>query len=258
MRVLADIQKDFQQYLLESDADIQADIVSTNKMSSDGRLNIYRHAYYSRLLEMFQLDYPVLHALLGNDEFLQLGHQYIDAHPSQFRSIRWFGDKLAIFLKNVQPYANKPFLEEIARFEWLLTETFDSKDETVMLLEDMANIAADSWPTMHFVHHLSVKQTNFQWNITELWKQVQANQTINLIQHEKPLAYLIWRKGYEVQFCSLSPDEAYMLDAMQAGKNFGNICEGLCEWIDENDIAMHAASLLKRYIIDGIVHQVIY
>ncbi len=35
------------------------------------------------------------------------------------------------------------------------------------------------------------------------------------------------------QFVSLSLDEAWAIDAMINGANFGEICEGLCQWVDE-------------------------
>jgi hypothetical protein len=258
MRALAELQKDFQQYLIQGNAIIQAEIISTEKLSATERLDIYRNAYFSRLLEIFCLDYPALHTLLGDDEFMLLTRRYIDSNPSQYRSIRWFGNNLASFMEQRQPYANKPILAEMARFEWLLTEAFDAADEAVMPLENMAMIPFDKWPKMTFRLHTAVKKVNFQWNITQLWKAAEANEPLYPEKHAEPIDYLIWRKEYEVQFSSLSPDEAYMIDSMLTGENFGDICEGLCEWREPEEVAMHAASLLKRYITDGMVRQVVY
>jgi hypothetical protein len=258
MRVLAELQQDFQQYLMQHDAAIQTAIISTEKVSANTRLDIYRNAYYARLFEVFQLDYPTLHTLLGDEEFMLLGRRYIDAHPSQYRSIRWFSSHLATFMETRAPYADKRVLSEMARFEWLLTEAFDASDETVMPLEDMTTIPFDQWPGMCFKMHTAVKRVDFQWNILQLWKEAQAEEPLNMQCHETAISYLIWRKEYEVQFCSLSSDEAYMIDRMLAGTNFGDICEGLCEWLEPEQVAMHAASLLKRFIIDGMVHQVTY
>ena len=258
MRVLAELQKDFQQYLMTDNAAIQVEIISTEKVPASERLDVYRHAYFARLLEVFQLDYPALHALLGDDEFVLLTRRYVDANPSQFRSIRWFGNNLPTFLEQRSPYADKPILAEMARFEWLLTEAFDASDEAVIGIEEMAAIPFEKWPEMCFRMHAVIKKVNFQWNITQLWKAAEADEPLFPEEHAHPISYVIWRKKYEVQFSSLSPDEAYMLDAMMAGRNFSDICEGLCEWFLPEAVAMHAASLLKRYIVDGMVHQVVY
>jgi hypothetical protein len=258
MRGLAELQKDFQQYLMNDNVAIQAEIISTEKVSAEARLDVYRNAYFARLLEVFHLDYPALHTLLGDDEFMLLTRRYVDANPSQFRSIRWFGNNLAAFLAQRKPYADNSILAEMARFEWLLTEAFDATDEAVMPLEEMAAIPFDKWPEMSFRMHTAVKKVDFQWNITQLWKAAEASEPLYPEQHAHLISYLIWRKEYEVQFASLSPDEAYMLDAMVAGTNFGDICEGFCEWFAPEEVAMHAASLLKRYIVDGMVLQVVY
>ncbi|OGI49418.1 MAG: hypothetical protein A3E57_01595 [Candidatus Muproteobacteria bacterium RIFCSPHIGHO2_12_FULL_60_33] len=48
-------------------------------------------------------------------------------------------------------------------------------------------------------------------------------------------------------------DEAWALDAARTGESFATICEGLCEWIDTQNVALHAAGLMKQWIADGIV-----
>jgi len=40
---------------------------------------------------------------------------------------------------------------------------------------------------------------------------------------------------------------------VRAGESFASICEGLVEWIDAQNVALHAAGLLKRWITDGMI-----
>ncbi len=35
---------------------------------------------------------------------------------------------------------------------------------------------------------------------------------------------------------------------------FGEICEGLTEWIDAQNVAGHAATLLKGWVSEGMLH----
>jgi hypothetical protein len=51
-------------------------------------------------------------------------------------------------------------------------------------------------------------------------------------------------------------DEAWALDALIAGQNFADICQGLCEWIDTQHVAAHAAGLLKGWIGDGMIARI--
>ena len=55
-------------------------------------LGIYQHAYRARLVAALRDNHEVLALALGDDAFDAIAQAYIDAHPSRFASIRWFGD----------------------------------------------------------------------------------------------------------------------------------------------------------------------
>jgi hypothetical protein len=258
MRSLKALQTDFQAYVLRQQAGIQAEILGTQAVTVDTRLDIYRHGYYLRLLEVLGIDYPGLRHLLGDHEFELLVRRYSDAQPSTFRSLRWYGDQLAAFLKTTAPYAKQPLLTEMADFEWHLMAAFDATDAPVVAVETMTTIPMERWAEMYFTIHPAVKRLALQWNITALWHAYDAAKKVQPECFPAPIAYVIWRQEYDVQFCSLSVEAAYLLDAMAARQCFGAICEGLCEWFAPHDVAMQAASLLKRFIVAGVVQAVHY
>ena len=97
-------------------------------MPAADRLAIYRNAYQVRLIDALHDTYPILHGLLGDEAWLALGRAYVTAHPSMFRSIRWYGSELADFLANSPLYGDEPILAEVALLEWTLAEVFDAKD----------------------------------------------------------------------------------------------------------------------------------
>ncbi len=257
MRSLMQTQQHFQAYLLQQDSEIASDVLSTEKVPAVLRLDIYRHAYYSRLLDILQQDYSTLHTLLGDQEFFLLGKRYLSAYPSLFRSVRWYGQYLAKFLAEHPPYDDKKILSELANFEWMLTEVFDSPDQHPLALEVMADIPPDNWPNLCFELHPALRRADFIWNVLPLWHAAKCAADLKPEMNASPIQCLLWRKDYEVLFRSLSVEEAFMIDAMYAGKNFGDICEGLCEWIAPEQVALQAASLLKRHIMDGVVLRVI-
>ena len=76
-------------------------------------------------------------------------------------------------------------------------------------------------------------------------------------QNTSDVGWILWRKALMNQFSSLSADELWAIDAMINGLTFGEICEGLCQWIDESDAGMRAASLLKGWITEGLITNVI-
>ena len=66
-------------------------------------------------------------------------------------------------------------------------------------------------------------------------------------------AWMLWRRDLIVRWRSLGVDEAVALDAVRAGAAFGEVCELLCEHVDPDGAGMHAASLLKRWLNDGLL-----
>ncbi len=288
MSALADLQSDFQAFLLDGHARMLGRVTGTAKVSAETRLAIYYDASRLRLLEALASNYPVLRAWIGEEEFENIGIAYVAAHPSRHFSIRWFGDRLPEFLATTPPWDGKSALAEMAALEWALSEAFDAEDGTIIGVEDMAGIPADAWPDMRLHFHPSAQRLDLRWNVPIVWKAI--NQSLDVeknaascrgetsatpsagkeqhgdmpavadlpapMEHEYPQAWLVWRQGLKTWFRSLSVDEAWALDAAMTGENFAAICEGLCEWIDAQNVALHAAGLMKQWITDGIVSEI--
>lgn len=254
MTSLENLQTDFQNFLLTRGDSMDGHVVGSAKFKSQERLAVYADAYRLRLLEALEDNYPALHTLLGDEEFDRLGRRYIDAHPSTHPSIRWFGGKMHELLREETPYRDQPVLSEMALFEWTLRGAFDASDDPVCSIEAMAALSTDAWPGMRLQFHPSVTRLDLVWNVATLWKQIDQNKTPdNPEAGEYPVPWIIWRQNLRQFFRSLSVDEGWALDAMMGGQNFGDICGGLCEWIDEQNVALHAAGLLKQWIGDGMV-----
>lgn len=258
MRDLRKTQKQLQNFILQKRSSIDKEIIESDNVSIHDRLEIYHNAYYSRLLDALKQDYPVLLAYIDNESFDVLGLQYIHQHPSPYRSIRWFGDTFSEFLRESNLDESALWQVELAEFEWLLTIAFDAPDARVVTLEEMAMIPLDKWPYICFELHPSIQRLTLYWNIVSLWNTYkEENRLIKPLRANKLAQWIIWRKELSIHFYSLSPDEAYLIEAMIANKNFGSICEGLCQWVDEDNVASHAASLLKRFIIDKMLTNII-
>ena len=237
---------------MQSDLAIQKDIISTEKVSANIRLKIYSDAYQSRLVEALASNYPILQTYLGDEHFEELSHAYINKYPSHFRSIRWFGDQLEHFLMEHPDYHTFPYLAELAKLEWTMTLTFDAADSCLVEIEDMMNLSPESWVDMRLIAHPSTRLVNFSWNVVQIWQDSSQKPEKN----QTPTSWIFWRKDLVNQYCSLPIDEAFALDAMLKGMTFGEICEGLCQWIDEQKAAERAASLLKGWISSGLIAEV--
>lgn len=248
---LQTLQKYFQDYLFDRSHLIESHIVDAIPVSAKMRLDIYRDGYYLRLLEAMSQDYDVLRALITEETFDQWAREYIQAYPSHFRSIRWYGKEFSDFLKQK---TDQNYLIEMAKFEWLLTESFDAADSPVISMDTMAAIPPENWPLMRFELHPSLRQLTLSSNAVAIWQSYKdKNQLLTPEEAETPAPWIIWRKEYDILFCSLTPAENSMIQALIQGLPFKNICEDLSEWVPEDQVAMEAALFLKRLILDHLI-----
>ncbi|MGL5743289.1 MAG: DNA-binding domain-containing protein [Legionella sp.] len=257
MTSLLQIQAQFQEFLLSGQANISESIVQTEFVSVTTRLGIYGDAYRLRLIESLTANFPSLYAYLGTEEFNKLAAYYIDANPSTYRSIRWYGEKLSEYIRT--HYAQYIYLAELADFEWKMSLAFDAADASLVQIEDMAFVPPEAWANLQFVLHPSVQKVNYYWNTVALWQALTHDHELpGTQQSEESTAWILWRApDYTIQFYSMSPEEAWALDALSQVFSFGALCEGLCQWVQPEEVGMKAASYLKGWIQNGMLSRFI-
>ncbi len=252
MAALLKLEQDFKDCMLGNSLDMRGQVAGDARASAEERIHIYVEGYRLRLLEALQDTYDGLHAFMGDEEFDKLGRAYIDAHPSTHPSVRWFSRHLADFLERTAPYDTHPFLAEMAAFEWHQGLVFDAADAEPLGLQALSAVPADAWGQVRFTLHPSVRRLDLTWNVPKVWQALDA-ETDPPDAAEAPASWLLWRSDLTTRWRSLTEDEAWMLDAASDGRNFGELCEGLCQWHAPEAVAMQAASYLKLWLNDGLV-----
>ena len=251
---LRQLQQDLQTHLLGKPSAIADAIVDAPPLPPLERLGIYRNAYQVRLIEALDVTYTVLHALLGDEMFLEMGEEFVAAHPSVHRSIRWYGRELAEFLGTRPPYAEQPILAEVARLEWTLAEVFDSTDAVPVLRAALASRDAAAWSELRFEFHPSLRRLSLQWNTAAAWQAMSRGDTPPAPAcAEYPVPWLLWRQDLQNYFRSMTADEATALDMARRRGNFGDICEALHEHLSVDEVPLRAASLLGLWTDSGII-----
>jgi len=258
MKQLAQTQAHFQDNVPTGNRAIDGEIEGDSAEFRNTRLGIYRNAYCLRLIEVLRTDYEVLHAYLGDEHFDALAGGYIAAHPSTFRNVRWFGGKLVEFLRSMPRYARHPELAELAQFEWSLGLAFDSPDEDAVQFEEVAAVTPESWAELRFKLHRALRLLALHTNAVTIWMAIDKdNNPFEPETFPEPVTWAVWRKQHSPCFRSLQADEAWALKAMISQASFGEICAGLCEWVAEDEAAARAAGLLRGWVEDGWIGELL-
>jgi hypothetical protein len=248
------LQRDLQSHLLGADDAIVEAIVDAPPLPTLERLGIYGNAYRVRLIEALDDTYPVLHAVLGDEVFAALGEEFVAAHPSVHRSIRWYGGELAEFLRRHPPFAEQPIFAELALLEWTLAEVFDAADANPKPRAALSAIDPSLWSELHFEFHPSLRRLDLKWNTTAVWQAMSHEETPPEPEcAEDPVPLLLWRQDLQNYFRSMPADEAAALESALRGESFGEICAALAEWLPEEEIPLRAAGLLGLWADSGII-----
>jgi hypothetical protein len=251
---LPNIQDAFQRFMLAGATDIESLVVGTERVPVETRLGIYGGGYRARLVEVLQTSFPVLANLLGETDFETLGVRYVNAHPSTFFTVRYYGDKLAGFLAADPGYSQAPLLAELARWEWAMAAAFDAADAEPLDLNAFAQLAPQDWAELRFGWSPTVQVLDLEWNVAELWKSVtEDGERPEPNLNAAPASWLVWRQELQIYFRPLAEAEAAALAAARAGQSFGELCVLLCEHFDEQQAALHAAGFLRGWVQAGLI-----
>lgn len=259
MSHLTGLQTDFQAFLLGSTqkSTFHSSIVDDPKVGAARRLGIYYDAYRLRLIEALSKAYPKLHVLLGDELFDSTARSYIDAHPSGYRNMRWYGDAMRAHL--VEQLPDHPITAELADFEWTLSLAFDAPDTPVLQIQDLATIPPEDWSELSFQFQPSLHLLQLRWNTVAVWKALEAEVAPPAFEQKVlPETWLIWRRELNPRFRSLDVMEQSALNMAISGASFGDICASVSSQLGddesaEEESAMKAAQYLAGWLEDEMI-----
>jgi len=251
------LQTRFQDYITGKSEDFEKYIISTEDALAEHRLGAYYNAYRIRLIDCLAVDFECLQKEIGEQAFELMILDYLELYPSEHPSVRWVGTHMVEFLQHCE-HPEKEFLSELANFEWTQGLCFDAADsEQLFKLEDMAQIAPETWPQLTFKFHPSMRWLDLNWNVPPYWVALDNDEELpEKFIDDIPTRWLMWRKVTSPNWRSLEVAEAWAIEAAVNGANFAELCEGLLEWIGENSVAMTAAGYLKQWIHDEMIVQI--
>ena len=251
MSQLAQLQRDFQAYVLDSSkgATFIKRIINDKKVGAKKRLSIYADAYRLRIIEALTTAYPKLHALLGDDLFDSSARTYIDAYPSHYRNMRWVGDKMDAHLQRTLP--KHLIAAEMATFEWALGLAFDAEDAPVLQLQDLAAVPPETWGELHFTFHPSVQLLPFAWNVIPIWQALDAEE---MPPAAAPLhaPCLVWRSDLTSHYRTVEDTEYQAIQQINSDASFGELCEALLA-TSGDEATMQAAQYLAGWLEAGLI-----
>ncbi len=255
----SNFHEQFERYLKGEDTPITDKVITDEKGDATERMNIYRDAYSLRLIDILYGDFPTIYEILGTDSFVEMAKKYLATYPSTSFTVRHFGQYLAKFLSETKPYADYPYLWQMADFEWAKGTVFDAPDTDIFTLEQLVNIPENAWEIATFEFIPAMTRLVYDYNIPQIWLSVHNDKNDNTpapIQLDTPMAWVMWRKNLNPNWYSMPADEDWFFIQARRGVNFPELCEGLGKWIDEDEIPQRAAEIVRRWIDEKMLKNI--
>jgi len=252
MSQLRELQQSFMNHLLGTPSKVVEHIQSTDDTSAQQRLDIYCSGYRLRLKEAITTDFDRLHGYLGDEMFDKLMDCYIDKYQSQHPSLRYYSQHICELLAQQKPFCDYLELVEIASIEQTFNNSFDAADCTTINIDHLSQIAVESWPTLQIQLHASVQLLSCEYNSFAIWKALAEDKTPPALIKETA-TWLIWRKDLVSRYRVLDDAETYALTRVTQGDNFGDLCEGLLKYFDEEQTPIKAVTYLQTWINEMMV-----
>jgi hypothetical protein len=112
--------------------DLEQIVTRSKSLGALGRLDVYASAYYARLLECLEAEFPALVHALGDEAFAEFAVEYLQAYPSTSYTLSDLAARFPQYLEETRP-TDEPegswpdFLIDLARLERTYAEVFDGR-----------------------------------------------------------------------------------------------------------------------------------
>lgn len=170
------------------------------------RMDIYRNLFINNISGLLSGSFPVMHSLYTATEWQQLVRQFFKTEHNKTPHFPEIPREFVAFLKTHQADPKRPFLYELAHYEWLELHLEKHSQEITKNPQCTAAALLDSQPVVSPL----VKVQSYQYPVHQIKKAFQPIQTL-----EQPQFMLIWRDtNYRVHFATLNPFSALLLETL--------------------------------------------
>ncbi len=243
----------------EADApshDLERFITPGPRMTAGERFDIYRAGYHARLVECLLDDYPVLAAMLGEDQFALLCRAYVDRHPSSSPNLNGFGRHMASLCREVtlegeggaggKPFdALRSFAAELATLEWALVEVLHAECPPPLEVTALQSVPADAWARARFIPSEALRLFRFEYPVNAVFIANRIEEIVPEVPTPSPNAVAVYRKDMQLWRMDLTPAMLGVVEPLVAGKTLGEALAAIeAEVTDPEVLAQTGANLM--------------
>ncbi len=219
-------------------------------------LEVYRHAYRSRLVDALRETFPNTVKWVGDEAFLQAAAHHIIQHPPTSWTLDDAGKNFDITAQEL--FQNDPEVAELVWLEWSMHDIFTCADETALDLSAFIKLTDSfddtDWDQVKIQFTGSMHLRSVQYDNVGLWRTMKNEKKTECAM---PLSTyhgcLVWREGFVPACRLIDSAEMAFLQTIVEGAPYGDACRGLAEKMSESAAIEHAGQYLGHWLKDGLI-----
>ena len=171
---LADLQAAYRGYLLSGDSAPLAPAIVADSFDGPERLAIYRNNFLISLAEALKVNFPVTLQLLGTDFFEQAARRFVLAQPPRRPCLFEYGAGFADHLRDLPHLATRPYIVDMARFEFARIAAYNAPVEPAVTPETLIGLSPERLEALPIRRARHVVIIAVRAPVLALWQAHQA------------------------------------------------------------------------------------
>jgi hypothetical protein len=233
--------------------DVERFITPGPRMTASERFEVYRSGYLARLVECLRDDYPVLAAMLGDEQFEALCRAYVDRHPSASPNLNGFGRHMASFCREARlegdagngEGALRVFASELATLEWALVEVLHAECAPPLEVAALQAMPPDAWASARFIRSDALRLFRFEYPVNAVFIANRIDEILPEMPAPSPNAVAVYRKDMQLWRMDLTPAMMAVVEPLVEGKSLGEALAAIeAEVTDAEVLAQSGANLM--------------
>ena len=231
--------------------DFFKDILPAGRIpNSQEALEVHRNGYIARLTEALGETFEGTWFIMGDDLFFSICEEYIKENKSKLYNLSDYGENFPNFLEQRRDMIAIPFVQDMARFDWMFKELFHEKQHISIPLNELQRIETE--PNLSLILGNSVSLFHSQFSIYKIWSQRNhTDSEMNNINYELPEHLLWYKQNNEIFVKNLSSGQFDIISLLMSAKSVASVLE-MINSENQNDLVSSFQIIGTTGIVAGL------